>query len=167
MAQLVQHIVIRIDDCHTMLYSSSPVALNVHVILDLCSPPCSSCSPAWQLDPIFIFSWVVTKNQGFHPIHPYCHDDHCVLAQLLFLAPRTSSKGSRVYRIWGNTVCFFCWQAEHWMSWILIENLFFSLCDISLTQNIRGFLRMVCHDPLESSLISILWHLWVSQQHTW
>ena len=77
MAQQVQHVVIRIDDYHTP-YSSSPVALNIQVIL-------GSCSPAWQLNPIFIFSCVITKNLRFHQIHHYCHDDHCVLAQLLLL----------------------------------------------------------------------------------
>lgn len=49
MAQPVQHIVIGIDDYHTLLYSSSPVALNVQVTL-------GSCSPAWQLDPVFNLS---------------------------------------------------------------------------------------------------------------
>lgn len=90
MARPVQHIVIKIDDCHTQLCSFPPVSL--YLVFKL---------------------YCAHVALGFHQIHHFCHGDHCVLAQLPFLAPHTSSEGFRVYRIWRNIVCFFYCQVEY------------------------------------------------------
>lgn len=163
MAQPVQHIVIRIDDYHTLWYSSSPVVLNVQVILGLCSPPCSSCSPAWQLDPIFIFSWAVTKNLGFYQIHPsvmmttVCwHNCSCYShKQQRLQSLQNLGKYSLLLLLssWASNELDFNWKP-------IFQSLWYVWPKTS-----KIFLMTVCCDPLESSLISILQHLWVSQQH--
>lgn len=164
MAQPVQHIVIRIDDYHTLWYSSSPVVLNVQVILGLCSLPCSSCSQAWQLGPIFIFSWAVTKNLGFYQIHPYVmmttvcwHNCSCYShKQQRLQSLQSLGKYSLLLLLssWASNKLDFNWKP-------IFQSLWYVWPKTS-----KIFLMTVCCDPLESSL-SILQHLWASQQRMW